>query len=168
MLRNLAGLVPKLGLYVAGFGILAMVSLIFAEIVATKLFNTSLPYVLEYSEYLVPIIVFWGAAYTLAEHGHVRADILVHRFPEPLRSWILLAGYVLGLVFLIVVFRHLANVAWISWVMNRQSFYPTPSPLGPPQMFACAGLGLFIVQLVIEIARMARDLLRGGRPDPQP
>jgi TRAP-type C4-dicarboxylate transport system permease small subunit len=168
MLRNMFGLVPKLGLYVAGFGILAMVFLIFAEIVATKLFNTSLPYVLEYSEYLVPIIVFWGAAYALAQEAHVRADILVHKFPPALRRWVLLFGYVLGLVFLIVVFRHLLNVAWISWVMNRQSFYPTPSPLGPPQLFACLGLGLFIVQLAVEIVRMALDIRRGGRPGEQP
>lgn len=82
MLKSVFALAPKLSLYVAGAGILAMVSLMFAEIVSTKLFNYSLPYVIEYSEYLVPIIVFWGAAYTLAEKGHVRADILIHHFPR--------------------------------------------------------------------------------------
>lgn len=161
--RTVLGLVPKLSLYVGGAGILAMVFLIFAEIVSTKLFNYSLPYVLEYSEYLVPVIVFWGAAYTLAEQGHVRADILVHKFPPMMRRWVLLGGYVLGLVFLVMVFRQLLNVALLSIELKRYSFYPSPSPLGPPQMFACIGLGLFILQLIVEIARMGLEILRGGR-----
>ncbi|MBK8438061.1 MAG: TRAP transporter small permease [Rhodobacter sp.] len=166
MLKTVFALAPRLSLHVAGAGILAMVSLMFAEIVSTKLFNYSLPYVIEYSEYLVPIIVFWGAAYTLAEKGHVRADILVHHFPGNVRRWILLAGYVLGLIFLIVVFWQLLQVALRSIEMKRYSFYPTPSPIGPPQLFACIGLGLFIFQLLVEIARMGLEI--AGRRDPGP
>ncbi len=167
MLKSVFALAPKLSLYVAGAGILAMVSLMFAEIVSTKLFNYSLPYVIEYSEYLVPIIVFWGAAYTLAEKGHVRADILIHHFPENVRRWILLAGYILGLIFLIVVFWQLLQVALRSIEMKRYSFYPTPSPIGPPQLFACIGLGLFIFQLLVEIARMGLEIAGHRNPGPR-
>ncbi|WP_413850635.1 TRAP transporter small permease subunit [Albidovulum sp.] len=163
MLRGLRMLVPKVGLYVGGAGILAMVILILAEIVSTKLFNYSLPYVLEYTEYLVPIIVFWGATYALAEGAHVRADILVHRFPVNVRRWIFLAGYVLGLIFLALIFEHLLGVTWLSFKMDRYSFYPTPSPLWPPQLFACIGLGLFILQLILEIIAMALEILRNRR-----
>lgn len=151
-------LVPKLGLIVASTGICLMVVLILAEIISTNLFNLSLPYVLEYSEYLVPIIAFWGGAYTLSEAGHVRADIVVHRLSERTRELLYLAGYVLGLIFLIVVLTQLFDVASRSFKMNRLSFYPTPSPLGPPQMFAAAGLGLFVVQLLIEISKLVRRL----------
>lgn len=170
MLKALRMVVPKVGLYVGGAGILAMVLLILAEIVSTKLFNYSLPYVLEYTEYLVPVIVFWGAAYALAEGAHVRADILVHRFPVNVRRWILLAGYVLGLFFLALIFAQLLSVTWLSFKMNRYSFYPSPSPLWPPQLFASIGLGLFILQLIIEIIEMALELFRdrratGRRPD---
>lgn len=152
--------VPRLGLVVGAAGITVMVVLIIAEIVSTKLFNYSLPYVLEYSEYLIPIIVFWGAAFTLREGGHVRADIVVHRLSDRTRDWVVLMGYVLGLVYLIVVLKHTAGVAWLSIKMSRYSFYPTPSPLGPPQMAAALGLALFALQLVIEIARMARRMYR--------
>jgi TRAP-type C4-dicarboxylate transport system permease small subunit len=156
--------VPKLGLLVGGAGISLMVLLIIAEIVSTKLFNFSLPYVLEYSEYLVPMIVFWGAAYALAEGGHVRADILVHRLPETPRRWVILIGYVCGLVFLVVVFLQLWEVALLSIKMKRYSFYPTPSPLGPPQLIATLGLGVFIFQLIVEIVRMAAEIRRNRRP----
>ena len=151
--------IPRLGLIVSATGIFLMVVLIISEIISTKFFNYSLPFVLEYSEYLIPIILFWGATYTLSEEGHVRADIVFHRLSEGTREWFILFGYVLGLVFLLVVLSHFVNVAWLSIKMNRYSFYPTPSPLGPPQMFACLGLGLFALQLVIEIVGKAWRLL---------
>jgi len=165
MLSKSRRIVSGLGLWVAGAGIIAMILLIVAEIVATKLFNRSLPYVLEYSEYLVPIIAFWGAAFALAEKAHVRADILVHRFAERHRRWILLAGYALGLIFLVLVFRQLLTVTLLSIEMKRYSFYPVPSPLGPPQLFASIGLGLFIVQLLLEIAAMVAEIAAGGRKE---
>lgn len=165
MPKLLLTLVPRLGLYVSGSGIVAMVVMIIAEIVSTKVFNYSLPYVLEYSEYLIAIIVFWGAAYALAQGAHVRADIVMHRCPAKWRRWIYLAGYVLGLIFLCLVFRQFLEVAWLSFKLNRYSFYPTPSSLWPPQAFAGLGLGLFILQLIIEIGRMGREILRGGHAD---
>jgi len=164
LVSRVLGWVPKLGLVVGAAGIALMVILIIAEIISTKLFDLSLPYVLEYTEYLIPIIVFWGAAYTLREGGHVRADILVHRLPEGAREWVLLAGYVLGFAFLVLVSKQLWHVGWLSFKMNRVSFYPTPSPLGPPQLFAALGLFLFTFQLVVEIAKKARRLYRRYRP----
>lgn len=151
-------LVPKLGLIVASMGISLMVILILAEIVSTKLFNLSLPYVLEYSEYMVPIIVFWGGTYTMSKLGHVRADIIVNRLSVRTQELFYMAGYVLGLIFLAVVFTQLIDVASRSFQMNRLSFYPTPSPLGPPQMFAAVGLGLFVVQVMVEIGKSALRL----------
>ncbi|MBP6769883.1 MAG: TRAP transporter small permease [Reyranella sp.] len=174
MTRTLLAVVPKLGLYVGGFGILAMVGLIIAEVISTKIFNYSIPYVLEYSEYLVPVVVFWGAAYALEQEAHVRADIVAHHLPVRLRRWVFLAGYVIGLIFLLLVFWQFANVAWLSFKMNRYSFYPSPSPLWPPQFFVCVGMGLFIFQLIVEIARMLGDILRsrrdgyGATPDEAP
>jgi len=154
--------IPRLGLVMSASGISLMVILIIAEVVSTKLFNYSLPYVLEYSEYLIPIITFWGAAYALRVGGHVRADLVVHRLPEVAREWIFLIGYLLGLVFLIVAFKQSLDVAILSIKMNRYSFYPTPSPLGPPQLILSLGIALFALQLVIEIAVMVKRLFRSN------
>lgn len=155
-------LLSAISLYVAGAGIVLMMVLILAELVATKLFHASLPYALEYSEYLVPLIAFWGASYTLHEGGHVRADILLHRMSSALQPWIVLAGYILGLAFLSAAFVHMWDVSVRSITMNRMSFYPQPSPLGPPQLIVTIGLGLFIVQLFLEIVWMAIGM-QGGR-----
>ena len=161
--RKTLELVPRLGLVVSAAGICLMVALIIAEIISTKLFNYSLPYVLEYSEYLIPIIVFWGAAYTLSVEGHVRADIFLHRLSESAREWFILAGYVLGFVYLAIIFNHMLNVALLSIKWNSYSYYPTPSPIGPPQLFATVGIALFILQLAIEIGRKGWRLYRRYR-----
>ncbi len=162
--RKALELVPRLSLVVSSAGICLMVALIIAEIISTKLFNYSLPYVLEYSEYLIPIIVFWGAAYTLSVEGHVRADIFLHRLSESAREWLILAGYVLGFVYLAIIFHHMLSVALLSIKWNSYSFYPTPSPIGPPQLFATVGIALFILQLAIEIGRKGWRLYRRYRP----
>lgn len=156
---KLAGIVPRLGLLVGGLAIVLMILLILGELVSTKLFHYSLPYALEYSEYMVPVIAFWGAAYALREGAHVRVDIAVERIPERQRRWIFLAGYILGLVFLVTVFVQVWDVAMRSIAMDRYSFYPTPSPLWPPQLFVAVGLGLFIFQLVVEIILMGAEIL---------
>jgi TRAP-type C4-dicarboxylate transport system permease small subunit len=162
--RKALELVPRLSLIVSASGICLMVALIIAEIISTKLFSYSLPYALEYSEYLIPIIVFWGAAYTLSVEGHVRADIFLHRLSESAREWFVLAGYVVGLVYLVVIFKHTLDVALLSIKGNRYSYYPTPSPIGPPQLFATMGIALFILQLAIEIGRKGWRLYRRYRP----
>jgi TRAP-type mannitol/chloroaromatic compound transport system permease small subunit len=123
-----------------------------------------LPYVLEYSEYLIPIIVFWGAAYTLREEGHVRADLFLHRLSESKREWLILAGYVIGFIYLAIVVNHMLDVALRSIKWNSVSYYPTPSPIGPPQMFATVGIALFVLQLAIEIGRKGWRLYRRYRP----
>lgn len=156
--------IPRLSLIVASSGILLMVALIISEVISTKLFNYSLPYVLEYSEYLIPIIVFWGAPYTLSVGGHVRADLFFHRLSDNAREWFVVIGFILGLIFLIVVLRHMSQVAYLSFKYGRLSFYSTPSPIGPPQLFATIGLALFVVQLVVEISRKARRLYLRYRP----
>jgi len=162
--RKALELVPRLSLVVSATGICLMVALIIAEIISTKFFNYSLPYVLEYSEYLIPIIVFWGAAYTLRHDGHVRADLFLHRLSESTREWLILAGYVIGFIYLAIVFNHMLDVALRSIRWNSVSYYPTPSPIGPPQMFATVGIALFILQLAIEIVRKGWRLYRRYRP----
>lgn len=156
--------IPRLSLIVAASGIFLMMVLIIAEVISTQIFNYSLPYVLEYSEYLIPIIVFWGASYTLSVGGHVRADIFFRRLSDNAREWFILIGFVLGLIFLVVVLRQMSQVAYLSIKYGRLSYYSSPSPIGPPQLFATIGLALFAVQLAVEICRKARRLYLRYRP----
>lgn len=157
----------KIGLYVAGAGVVLLVVLILAELVATQVLHVSLPYALEYSEYLVPIVAFWGAIYTLGEHAHVEADILLHRMSASVRRWAELVGCVLGLLFLAAAFLQMWDMTLRSFTTNRLSFYPETSPLWPPQLMVTLGLGLFIVLLFLETFVKAVSLFRkeeGGVP----
>jgi len=132
--------------------------MVVAEIIATQIFSQSLPYAIEWVSYLIPIVVFWGAAYTLREGGHVRADILMHRLSDKPRQWFFLIGYLLGLAYLIIVFRFTLQLALNSFRIHAISFFPVLSPLGPPQMIVTIGIALFAFQLVVEIVKQARLL----------
>lgn len=156
--QSALGLLPKLSLILSALGICVMIGMVVAEIIATQIFSQSLPYAIEWVEYLIPIIVFWGAAYTLREGGHVRADIFLHRLPDRPRQWFFLIGYLLGLVYLIIVFRFTLQLSLNSFRIHAVSFFPVPSPLGPPQMLVAIGIALFAFQLLVEIGKQTRLL----------
>lgn len=149
---------PRVSLIVGGAGLCLMVGLVVAGIISRNVFNYSLPFSVEYSEYLIPVVAFWGAAYTLRKEGHVNADIVLHRLPDRSRQWFILIGYLLGLVYLIIVVRYTSQLALTSIKMHYVSMYPTETPIGYIQLMIPIGLSLFALQLVIEIIRKARLL----------
>ena len=150
--------IPRLSLIVSGVGLCLMTALVVAGIVSRGVFNYSLPFTIEYAEYLVPVVALWGAAYTLRKEGHVNADIVIHRLSDRSRQWFILIGYVLGLGYLIILDIHVLGVALTSIKMHYVSMYPTQTPFGYWQLMVPIGLSLFALQLVIEIIRKARLL----------
>jgi TRAP-type C4-dicarboxylate transport system permease small subunit len=129
-----------------------------AEIVARQGFSYSLHWAIEYTEYFVPILALWGAAYTLRKEGHVNADVVLHLFGFRTRQWLVMIGYVLGLGFSVILVRELFNLALSNIELGLLSLYPSETPYGYLQLFLAIGFALFNLQLVIEIVRKGRRL----------
>lgn len=144
---------PILSLITSSVAICMMVLLVVSGVVARIVFNYNIPFAIEYTEYLIPIIVFWGAAYTLEQEGHINVGILIDRLPEKIRSWMEVIGYIVGLIFLIIMIKSSFQLAITSFRENYTSMYSTKTPLGYVQIFAPIGLSLFAMQLVIQIIR---------------
>lgn len=135
-----------------------MTILVTAEIVARNLFGRGLPFSVEYTEYLVPVITFVGAAYTLREGGHVKVDVVLQRWPSKVRPWVVLIGYLLGLGFLIMVSIPTLRLALTAIRMHYLSLYPLQTPIGYVQLIVPIGLWLFALQVITEITTQARHL----------
>ena len=150
--------IPRLSVIVGAVGLCLMVVLVVAGIIARSVFNYSIPFAIEYAEYLIPVVAFWGAAYTLRKEGHVNADIVLHRLPDRSRQWFILIGYLLGLAYLIILIIYTSQLASTSVKMHYISMYPTQTLIGYVQWMVPIGLSLFAIQLVMEIIRKARLL----------
>jgi len=154
--RKVLDLIPKLSVITAGFALAAMTGLIVAEVVGRGLFRVSIPFSIEYAEYLIPVIALWGAAYALSVRGHVRADIFVSRLSARPRLWFDLMGYIVGLAFVIILGIQTVDLVVTSFKFGYTSMYPLATPLGWARLVLPIGFSLFGLQLVVEIVRMAK------------
>jgi C4-dicarboxylate transporter DctQ subunit len=158
MLLSLAEVVPKISLVACGCSIgLAMVFVVLG-VVGREILNISLPFAIEFSEYLIPVSCYWGAAYTLRENGHVNADVLVHRLSKRTQEWFLFVGYILGIPYLFVITVQLFKVVIASHSGGYVSMYPLETPLWYPQLLVWIGLVFLDIQLIFEIIRKAQRM----------
>jgi C4-dicarboxylate transporter DctQ subunit len=158
ILFTLAEFVPKVSLVACGCSIALAMVLVVVGVVGREIFNLSLPFAIEFSEYLIPVCCYWGAAYTLRENGHVNADVIIHRFTEKIQAWFLFVGYILGVPYLLVITVQLFKVIMSSYTGGYVSMYPLQTPLWYPQLLVWIGLVLFDIQLIFEIIRRAHHL----------
>lgn len=77
---------------------LALVLVVFVDVVMRYLFNTSFVFTQELEWHLFAFIFLIGAGYTLLHDGHVRVDIIYQRVGLKPRAWINLCGVILFLI----------------------------------------------------------------------
>jgi TRAP-type mannitol/chloroaromatic compound transport system permease small subunit len=105
-----------------------------------------------------------GAALALAAGAHVRTDIFSHGFPRRVSAGIDLAGYLC---------LALPVLAWLTWRLwehflnglasgERTGASAWNPPAWPMRLVLCIGLGLLALQVVVEIIKRTRTLVRGG------
>ena len=148
----------------AGIALVAMSALVVVGTVSRSVFNISVPLSIEYSEYLIPVVGLVGAAYALRHGAHVRADLALHRLPPTPRRWLIIAGYLVGLGYLIVLIVFTFTTAHSSIERGYTSIYPSATLYGYWQLVVPLGLLLFALQLAILILKETKDLLEGKPP----
>lgn len=166
--RVVGGAVAAVSGVGAGLALVAMTALVVLGIVARSGLNISLPFTIEYAEYLIPAVGMGGAAYALRQGAHVRADVVLHRLPARARTALMLAGYVAGLGYLVVLVVFTLETALVSIAQGYTSIYPSQTRYGYWQLLVPIGLALFALQLLLLILRALTGLPERETSDPHP
>jgi TRAP-type C4-dicarboxylate transport system permease small subunit len=164
MLDRLLAFLDKLAraAIVAGGGmIFAAALLVSADVLARKLFGTSLGGADELSGYALAISTTWGLAAVLFARGNVRVDALYQHLPPRLRGALDLFGLVALSLFAIPLARHGYAVLETSWSLGALSNTPLKTPLWIPQALWVAGLVLFALMLVVLLVRASAAFVHG-------
>ena len=139
LLKMVSRLIDKLNEWV-GRGVswvtLALVLVIFVDVVMRYLFNTSFVFTQELEWHLFAFIFLIGAGYTLLHDGHVRVDIIYQRLGWKGQAWINL----LGVIFFLI--PGCIMVMTTSWKFVANSFLImecSPDPGGIPFRFIVKG-----------------------------
>jgi TRAP-type mannitol/chloroaromatic compound transport system permease small subunit len=115
---------------------LALVLVVFIDVVMRYLFNTSFVFTQELEWHLFGFIFLIGAGYTLLKDGHVRVDIIYQRLGLKGRAWINLFGV---LLFLIPGCLMVISTSWKFAVNSFAMLEGSPDPGGIPLRFIIKG-----------------------------
>ena len=138
---------------------LALVVVIFADVVMRYLFNTSFVFTQELEWHLFAFIFLIGAGYTLLHDGHVRVDIIYQRLGLKGQAWINLIGVIF---FLIPGCIMVMTTSWKFVVNSFMIMEGSPDPGGIPLRFivkGCIPAG-FLLLLIQGISLGMHSLMR--------
>ena len=124
---------------------LALVLVIFTDVVMRYLFKTSFVFTQEMEWHLFAFIFLIGAGYTLLHDGHVRVDIIYQRLGWKGQAWINLLGVI---IFLIPGCIMVITTSWKFVVNSFLIMEGSPDPGGIPFRFIVKGFipaGFFLL-----------------------
>ncbi|MDP1862463.1 MAG: TRAP transporter small permease subunit [Thiobacillus sp.] len=161
-------MVDRMSTYAGHFfawAIVGLTLLISWEVFSRYVLNTPHAWVLDAQIMLYGVLFMMAGAYTLAQGGHVRGDVLYGFFKPRTQASIDLLLYII--FFLPGIFA-MAYAGWIyageSLAINEQTFSPDPLPLYPFKYFIPLAAFFLLFQGVVEIIRCVICLRDGAWP----
>jgi TRAP-type C4-dicarboxylate transport system permease small subunit len=153
-IERVISFLSKLGSWISGIAIMIMIFLITLEVVGRKLFGFSTLVADEFSGYLLVVITFMGAAYTLKMKGFTRMDVIYNRFKGRDRWVIDLVFSLVSLLFLIIVDYWLWVHIISSYRSRMTSISILQTPLYIPQLFMGIGVTFLVLEVVLELVTL--------------
>lgn len=161
-------MVDRLSTFVGHFfawSIVGLTLLISWEVFSRYALNTPHPWVLDAQIMLYGVLFMMAGAYTLAQSGHVRGDVLYGFFNPRTQASIDLVLYI---VFFLPGIFAMAYAGWIyageSLAINEQTFSPDPLPLYPFKYIIPLAALFLLLQGGVEIIRCLICLREGEWP----
>jgi len=158
-LKKITELVNRSLNWVAGIGLVAMLALTFADVIAVKAFKSPIPGAIEMVSFLSVVVIAFAIAYTLQLKGHIQVEFFVSRLPVRIRSVIGILVSAAGIVlFALLAWRsyEYARVLQLSGEVSmtqRIPFYPFVYAIA----FCCIPVCL---QLVVELLDFCGRLVK--------
>lgn len=147
--------------------VVAMLALIFAEVLARKLLGMSLDFAWEFASYLLAIALLLGSGHTLRAGLHVRVQLALAAL-GPFGRWLdLLATAAAGATAAFFAYA-LVQFALNSFTGDTRSFLPSNALLWPFQAGFALGAVLLALQLLARLIRLLRGEAPEARADDAP
>jgi TRAP-type transport system small permease protein len=142
--------------HVSALGVVLMMSLVVVDVALRTFANTSTLLAEEVCGYLLVLVAYFAYAEALKRDGHIRVDMVFKVLSERVRAR-------LDLIFCIVSAIAIFVVAWASVIMVYRAYARgviVPgillTPVYLPQIAVVVGLVALLLQLLVEIRKLAR------------
>ena len=142
---------------IIAFCLMAMVVLVFGNVVLRYAFNSGITVSEELSRWFFVWLTFLGGVVALRDHAHLGTEVLVGRLPPGGKRAFLLIGYLIMLVICWMLFRGALEQTKINWSVSA------PSSGASMGIFYGSGV-VFAVSAAAVLLNDVVDLLRGRSP----
>ena len=152
-LTRIVGIIADTGGYISGGLVLAIMALVFYEVLMRYALNRPTAFSDEYAGYLMVALSFLGVAYTWRKKAHVRITFLTNRLRPRVASWLRLGTLVM--VFIFLLSQWFANYSFLKTSFGRQMRSNTWlfTPLQIPHTTITVGIIILSLIVIIEIIR---------------
>jgi TRAP-type C4-dicarboxylate transport system permease small subunit len=141
---------------VAAALLIALAVLVICDMVIERyVFNLNTIWQIDFVTYAIVGATFIGSPYVLLHRGHVNVDILPMHSGPRLRYWLAIFTSVLSLAFCAVLWWLCTKFWYEAWSLNWRSDTVWRSRLWIPYLAMPVGLGLLVLQYVVEIVCVA-------------
>ncbi len=149
-------------LLVGGLGLIVSTFLGAADVVGTQVFGAPVPGAAEITESTMVLIVFGALTYTQIRRSHIRVELLYLRAGARGQAAMDIFASLMGLLFFSLLLWQATNEALFSIRIDEATFGLVRLPLWPARIVLAAGVGLLILQLLLDLAADIDRLVRGG------
>lgn len=137
----------------SGLGILVIALIVAMDVFLRYVFNAPTTWADEISTYIMIGAVFLGAAYTHLADGHIKVDLLTERLPRAIRERLDVVATWLGFVFVAFMAWQCYTAVGVAYLTGAREFSLLVTPIYLPQIPIAAGMHLFALQMLADLAR---------------
>jgi len=150
--KKFSAIYEKIIIYMAYIACILLVLIILgecAEIIVRKFGNTSLPWVIEFSEYALVFIAFLAGAWVLKDEAHIKVDLVLNMFNPRIRAIINVVNSILGAVLCLFLTYQSAFMVWDLFKRQILTAKTMEIPMWPLFAVFCFGNFLLTIQFFI-------------------
>ena len=155
----------SLGLWISGIAVLLMTLLITVEVVGRRVLNFTTLIADEFSGYLLVVITFMGAAYTLKSGGFTRMELVYNQFKTTGRRVLDFVFNLVSLAFLIILDYWLWDHIISNYRSGMASISILQTPLYIPKLFMGVGATLLLFQVVLDLVVLLSPQPKKGKEE---
>jgi TRAP-type C4-dicarboxylate transport system permease small subunit len=138
----------------SGFATLLIILVVCADVAGRFLFNAPLHGGVEFSEFLMVVLVFYGLAAAQQQRQNYSIELLTRHLPDWAQKLLELLGYITCFVIVILLAWPSSKQAMMSFERGEAGFGIVPFPLWPARILLAIGLWLLAVQFACDIYRL--------------
>ena len=142
--------------------IFMMMGILLYSAIARTFFNLPLLWAVEMSQFTMAAYFLVGGAYSMILHGHVRMDLLYHRWPRRRQAGMdVLTDFLLIFYLVILIVGGVSSIQY-ALEYDQTSYSAWRPPLAPIKIIMVSGIVLMLLQA---ISTLFKDLAAAiGRP----